>query len=157
PPASLRRAKARSGRHDPARPPERRLRVGARGDRFRAPGLAGRRARQPRRARRRALPVPPHRHRGLTPGRGPVARRTTTPHTSNRRDQRLDACNFLGFDRPRTCRVTIRSKQEALRGTAARKVRRTSLLLWAGMTFLGSAAELLYRPFHGPLLAVRLL
>jgi signal transduction histidine kinase len=47
--------------------------------------------------------------------------------------------------------------QEALRSAAARKERRTSLLLASGMMFTISAAEPLYRQFHGPLLAVRML
>jgi signal transduction histidine kinase len=47
--------------------------------------------------------------------------------------------------------------QEALRTAAARKERRTSLLLLAALMFAGSAAEPLYRPFDGPLLAVRVL
>jgi signal transduction histidine kinase len=46
---------------------------------------------------------------------------------------------------------------EALRSTAARKERRTSLLLAAGVTVVASAAEPLYREFNGPLLAVRVL
>jgi len=48
-------------------------------------------------------------------------------------------------------------EQAALRSTAARKERRTSLLLGALLMFAGSAAEPLYRAFDGPLLAVRLL
>jgi signal transduction histidine kinase len=47
--------------------------------------------------------------------------------------------------------------QEALRTPAARKERRTSLLLAAGMILVGSSAEPLYRAFNGPLLTVRLL
>jgi signal transduction histidine kinase len=47
--------------------------------------------------------------------------------------------------------------QEALRSAAARKERRTSLLLIAGLMSVVSAAEPLYRPFNGPLLAVRIL
>jgi signal transduction histidine kinase len=47
--------------------------------------------------------------------------------------------------------------QDALRSAAARKERRTSLLLGAGMMLAISLAEPLYRPFNGPLLAVRLL
>jgi signal transduction histidine kinase len=47
--------------------------------------------------------------------------------------------------------------QEALRSPAARKERRTSLLLGAGVMLAVSAAEPLYRPFDGPLLAVRVL
>jgi len=47
--------------------------------------------------------------------------------------------------------------QDALRSAAARKERRTSLLLGAGIMFAISMAEPLYRPFDGPLLAVRLL
>ena len=46
---------------------------------------------------------------------------------------------------------------EALRSGAARKERRTSLLLGAGVIVATSAAEPLYREFDGPLLAVRLL
>jgi signal transduction histidine kinase len=46
---------------------------------------------------------------------------------------------------------------EALRSGAARKERRTSLLLGAGVIVATSAAEPLYRQFDGPLLAVRLL
>jgi signal transduction histidine kinase len=49
------------------------------------------------------------------------------------------------------------SPLEALRSTAARKERRTSLLLGAGVMVATSAAEPLYREFNGPLLAVRLL
>jgi signal transduction histidine kinase len=49
------------------------------------------------------------------------------------------------------------SNQEALRSPAARKERRTSLLLAAGMMFCISAAEPLYRAFDGPLHAVRVL
>src|SRR6185503_418510 len=47
--------------------------------------------------------------------------------------------------------------QDALRSAAARKERRTSLLLGAGIMFAISMAEPLYRPFDGPLLVVRLL
>src|ERR1044071_9790954 len=47
--------------------------------------------------------------------------------------------------------------QDALRSAAARKERRTSLLLGAGMMLAISLAEPLYRPFNGPLFAVRLL
>src|SRR6185295_4119979 len=47
--------------------------------------------------------------------------------------------------------------QEALRSAAARKERRTSLLLGAGIMFAISMAEPLYSPFDGPLLVVRLL
>ena len=47
--------------------------------------------------------------------------------------------------------------QEALRSVAARRERRTSLLLGAVLMFAGSAAEPLYRPFNGQLLAVRIL
>src|SRR5215470_7008300 len=46
---------------------------------------------------------------------------------------------------------------EALRSGAARKERRTSLWLGAGVIAVTSAAEPLYREFNGPLLAVRLL
>ncbi|HEY0990726.1 MAG TPA: ATP-binding protein [Kofleriaceae bacterium] len=49
------------------------------------------------------------------------------------------------------------SNQDALRSAAARSERRTSLLIGAGLMFVGSAAEPLYRPFDGPLLAVRVL
>ena len=49
------------------------------------------------------------------------------------------------------------SNQQALRSAAARSERRTSLLIGAAMMFAGSAAEPLYRPFDGPLLAVRVL
>lgn len=48
------------------------------------------------------------------------------------------------------------TEQEALRGPAARRERRTSLLVAATLMLLGSCGELLYRPFHGSLLAVRL-
>ncbi|HMG57737.1 MAG TPA: hypothetical protein VK601_29755, partial [Kofleriaceae bacterium] len=44
----------------------------------------------------------------------------------------------------------------ALRSAPARAVRRTSLLLGAGVIGAMSGAELLYRAFDGPLLAVRL-
>jgi len=47
--------------------------------------------------------------------------------------------------------------QEALRSAAARKERRTSLLLGAALVFAISAAEPLYRQLDGPLLAVRVL
>ncbi|TMQ08080.1 MAG: hypothetical protein E6J91_34050 [Deltaproteobacteria bacterium] len=47
--------------------------------------------------------------------------------------------------------------QEALRSPAARKERRTSLLLGAGVVLVISSAEPLYRVFDGPLLAVRIL
>ncbi|HEY0991418.1 MAG TPA: ATP-binding protein [Kofleriaceae bacterium] len=47
--------------------------------------------------------------------------------------------------------------QDALRSAAARKERRTSLLLGAGIMFTISMAEPLYRPFDGLLLVVRLL
>jgi signal transduction histidine kinase len=47
--------------------------------------------------------------------------------------------------------------QEALRSAAARRERRTSLLLGAVLVFVISAAEPLYRQFNGPLLAVRIL
>jgi C4-dicarboxylate-specific signal transduction histidine kinase len=47
-------------------------------------------------------------------------------------------------------------KQEALRSPAARKERRTSLLLGASLMFAISLCEPLYRPFNGPLLAVRI-
>jgi signal transduction histidine kinase len=53
--------------------------------------------------------------------------------------------------------VKAPTNQEALRSAAARKERRTSLLLGAAMMFLGSAAEPLYRPFHGSLFGVRVL
>jgi C4-dicarboxylate-specific signal transduction histidine kinase len=46
---------------------------------------------------------------------------------------------------------------EALRSAAARKERRTGLLLGAAVMFSTSAAEPLYRQFDGPLLAVRML
>jgi signal transduction histidine kinase len=49
------------------------------------------------------------------------------------------------------------TKQAALRSTAARKERRTSLLLGASLMFAVSVCEPLYRPFDGPLLAVRML
>jgi C4-dicarboxylate-specific signal transduction histidine kinase len=49
------------------------------------------------------------------------------------------------------------SPLEALRSTAARKERRTSLLLSAGVMVATSAAEPLYRELNGPLLVVRLL
>jgi signal transduction histidine kinase len=45
--------------------------------------------------------------------------------------------------------------QDALRSAAARKERRTSLLLGAALMFAGSAAEPLYRELNAPLLAVR--
>ena len=47
--------------------------------------------------------------------------------------------------------------QEALRSTAARKERRTSLLLGSGLMCATSAAEPLYRDFNGPLFAARML
>jgi C4-dicarboxylate-specific signal transduction histidine kinase len=47
--------------------------------------------------------------------------------------------------------------RDVLRSTAARKERRTSLLLGAGVVLAGSVAEPLYRAFDGPLLAVRIL
>jgi signal transduction histidine kinase len=47
--------------------------------------------------------------------------------------------------------------QDTLRSAAARKERRTSLLLFAGMMLLISLGEPLYRTFNGPLLAVRVL
>jgi signal transduction histidine kinase len=47
--------------------------------------------------------------------------------------------------------------QDALRSPAARRERRTLLLVGAALIFVGSSAEPLYRPFDGPLLAVRLL
>jgi signal transduction histidine kinase len=47
--------------------------------------------------------------------------------------------------------------QEALRSPASRRARRTSLLLGAGVMLAISLGEPLYRPFDGPLLAVRLL
>ncbi|HEY0476351.1 MAG TPA: ATP-binding protein [Kofleriaceae bacterium] len=47
--------------------------------------------------------------------------------------------------------------QDALRSPAARKERRTSLLLSAGVMFAGSAAEPLYRALDVPLLSVRAL
>jgi signal transduction histidine kinase len=47
--------------------------------------------------------------------------------------------------------------QDALRSAAARKERRTSLLLGASLMLAGSVAEPLYRELHGPLLAVRTL
>src|SRR5262245_48055092 len=53
--------------------------------------------------------------------------------------------------------VNATTKQDALRTAAARKERRTSLLLGATLMFLGSAAEPLYRPFHGSLFGVRML
>jgi signal transduction histidine kinase len=53
--------------------------------------------------------------------------------------------------------VTYSTKQEALRSRAARKERRTSLLLGASLMFAISVCEPLYRPFNGPLLAVRML
>jgi signal transduction histidine kinase len=49
-----------------------------------------------------------------------------------------------------------RTDQEALRSAAARKERRTSLLVGAAMMLVGSTAEPLYRPFDGPLLGVRM-
>jgi signal transduction histidine kinase len=52
--------------------------------------------------------------------------------------------------------VAHSSKQEALRSPAARKERRTSLLLGASLMFAISVCEPLYRPFNGPLLAVRM-
>jgi signal transduction histidine kinase len=48
-------------------------------------------------------------------------------------------------------------KQDALRSPAARKERRTSLLLGASLMFAISLCEPLYRAFNGPLLAVRML
>jgi signal transduction histidine kinase len=66
-------------------------------------------------------------------------------------------CSFLGSGRPTSWQVKGPTNQDALRSAAARKERRTSLLLGASMIFLGSAAEPLYRPFHGSLLAVRVL
>ena len=52
--------------------------------------------------------------------------------------------------------MTYSRKQEALRSPAARKERRTSLLLGASLMFAISVCEPLYRPFNGPLLAVRM-
>src|SRR5262249_29121026 len=46
--------------------------------------------------------------------------------------------------------------QDALRSAAARKERRTSLLIAPAMMLVGSWAEPLYRPFNGPLLGVRM-
>ncbi|HET7503718.1 MAG TPA: ATP-binding protein [Kofleriaceae bacterium] len=46
--------------------------------------------------------------------------------------------------------------QHALRSAAARKARRTSLLVGAALVFVTSAGEPLYRPFNGPLLAIRI-
>jgi C4-dicarboxylate-specific signal transduction histidine kinase len=47
--------------------------------------------------------------------------------------------------------------QDALRSPAARKERRTSLVIGAVLIGLGSSAEPLYRAFDGPLLGIRLL
>jgi signal transduction histidine kinase len=47
-------------------------------------------------------------------------------------------------------------KQEALRSPAARKERRTSLMLGASLMFAISVCEPLYRAFNGPLLGVRM-
>jgi C4-dicarboxylate-specific signal transduction histidine kinase len=51
--------------------------------------------------------------------------------------------------------VTDSSQQDALRSPAARRERRTSLLIAAGLMLLGSVAEPLYRAFDGTVLAVR--
>jgi two-component system, NtrC family, sensor kinase len=59
--------------------------------------------------------------------------------------------------RARTCSWDPVNLRAALRSEAVRKERRTSLLLGAGVILVGSAGEPLYRPFDGPLLAVRVL
>jgi signal transduction histidine kinase len=53
--------------------------------------------------------------------------------------------------------VASSNLQEALRSAAARKERRTSLLLGGSLMLAGSIAEPLYRELNGPLLAVRVL
>jgi len=80
------------------------------------------------------------------------------PRRTRPRDgPRADAWMFPDSGRITTWLVTTPSKQDALRSAAARKERRTSLLLGAAVMLVGSATESLYREFHGPLLGVRVL
>src|SRR5689334_12638141 len=94
-----------------------------------------------------------------SPGARPSARAWTSHRGSRRSPARSAAntCIFTWFGRIKARRVEYKANQEALRSAAARRERRTSLLLGASVMLAGSIGELFYRPFQGPLLAVRVL